>query len=170
MPRWNAMNLARTCRACLTGFAGFALVILPASLAEATFGPRTVIGANYQQTSTTLSGNGSTAGNCNGFSNCFVLFQPAPGQKALIVQHVSCRVSVDAGAMSFGLLWIRKGQDLPFKRVPLLPVPSAGATWIVNSPVMHLIEPGERPLVFLAGTAAAAWNGECTISGQLQQP
>ena len=98
------------------------------------------------------------------------MFQPAPGQKALIVQHVSCRVTVDAGAMSFGLLWIRKGQDLPLKRTPLLPVPSAGATWIVNSPVMHQVASGERPLVFFAGTAAAAWNGECTISGRLIEP
>jgi hypothetical protein len=164
------MNAARASRACLAGFAGFALVILPASLAEATYGPRTTIGTNYQQTSTTTSANGSNPASCNGFSNCFILFQPAPAQRALIVQHVSCRVSVDAGNMSFGLLWIRKGPDLPLKRIPLLPVPTAGATWIVNSPVMHLIESGERPLVFLAGTAAAAWSAECTISGQLQQP
>jgi hypothetical protein len=41
----------------------------------------------------------------------------------------------------------------------------------VNSPVMHLVESGERPKVFFVNSSAAAnWSfNECTISGTLQQ-
>jgi hypothetical protein len=67
----NAATVARVGRACL---AGFALVILSASLAAATYGPRTTIGNNYQQTSNTESANGIDQGSCVNTTNCYVLF------------------------------------------------------------------------------------------------
>jgi len=159
-------NAATIRRACV---AGFALVILSASLAGAEYGPRTKIGNNYQQTSTTLSTDGSTQANCNGGFACYALFSVPPGQKALVVQHVSCRVSVNAGSLLNGRLQTRKGQTFPLRRTHLVPVPTTGTWSVVNSPVRHLVESGERPLVSLFNSAIADWLAECTISGTLQQ-
>jgi hypothetical protein len=163
----NAITIARTGHACL---AASALVFLSASLAQAEYGPRTTIGANYQQTSNTQSLDGTNAGSCNGNGTCLVLFQVAPAQKPLIVQHVSCRVSVSAGGLVLGYLGTRKGQTFAFKRTQLLPVNTAGSHSVINNPVMHLFETGERPFVYLDNSAAANWGVECNISGQLKQP
>ena len=164
---WITANAARFRRAHL---AGFALVILSASLAEAEYGPRTKIGANYQQSSTTRSTNGidPDPGSCSGVINCYVLFQVPPAQKALVVQHMSCRGHVTAGGLYTGYLRTRKGGTVPLRRTPILPVNTAAGWWVVISPVMHLVESGERPLVYLANSASANWVVECTISGKLQ--
>jgi hypothetical protein len=168
---WNAANAARACRASRVCLAGFALVILSASLAEAIYGPRTTIGANYQQTSNTRSADGINAGNCSG-STCAVLFQPAPQQKALIVQHVSCHLIVSAGELQVGRLFTRKGQTFPLRRTNLLPVPKPPGRWVVSSPVMHLVGSGERPVVgFQNSLSGNNWSATvCSISGQLKQP
>jgi hypothetical protein len=50
-----------------------------------------------------------------------------------------------------------------------VPVPTTGTWSVVNSPVRHLVESGERPLVSLFNSAIADWLAECTISGTLQQ-
>jgi hypothetical protein len=159
----------RVGRACL---AGFFLVILSASLAGAAYGPRTTIGANYQQTSNTTSTDGFSEGTCIiGAGSCFILFQGAPQQKALIVQHVSCRVSVTAGGLLYASLLTRQGQNLLLKSTTLLPVHTTGTLWVVNSPVMHLLNVGERPVVFLFNSMATGWSlMECNISGQLKNP
>jgi hypothetical protein len=157
-------NTARFRRAYL---AGFALVILTASLAEAEYGPRTKIGANYQQSSTTTSVNGIVAGTCS-VGECAVLFQGASAQKALIVQHVACRVGVSTGGLAHGYLRTRKGSTFPLRFTHFVPVNTTGNVWVVNSPVMHLVESGERPLIVLSNSAAADWTAECTISGKLQ--
>ena len=169
MSMCNTANVARAGRACL---AGFALVILSASLAEAIYGPRTKIGANYQQTSTTMSLHGFTEESCNGNAGCVVLFQRPLGQKPLIVQHVSCRVNINAGSLRSGVLQTWKGSTstFPRKRTYLVPVPTGGNVWVVNSPVMHLVESGERPVVLLTNSAVIGWFVECSISGTLQQP
>ena len=159
---FKAATLARTC------LAGFALVILSASLAGAVFGPRTKIGDNYQQTSTTTSTNGTTEGSCNNIGFCYVLFQVTPAQKPLIIQHVSCRVSVSAGGLTWGHLRSRKGQSSPLKHTFLLPVNTTGNFWAVNSPVMHLLETGERPVVLVSNSAGANWSLQCNISGVLK--
>jgi hypothetical protein len=165
MSKWNTANVARAGRACL---AGFALVILSASLAEATYGPRTKIGANYQQTSSTTSPNGSTAGSCN-TNVCYVLFQVPPAQKSLIVQHVSCRVRlVSGGEIREVILRTRKGQDFPRRSTFLVPVPTSGDYRVVNSPVMHLVESGERPQLFIHNSQDTIWVVDCSISGKLQ--
>jgi hypothetical protein len=163
----NTATITRTSRACL---AASALVILSVSLAEAAYGPRTKIGNNYQQTSTTKSSDGSTEGSCNGGNTCYVLFQLPPAQKPLIVQTVSCRVLVNAGGLDYAWLRSRKASVIPLRRTYLAPVKTTnGNHWIVSSPVMHLIESGERPVVFIANSAGATWSiVECTISGQLQ--
>jgi hypothetical protein len=167
---WNAANVARVGRSCSVCLAGLALVDLPASLAEAAYGPRTKIGKNYQQSSNTRSTNGSTEGSCNGFGFCYILFGLPSGQKALIVQHVSCLVSVAAGSLLYGSLRTRKGQTFPFRRTALMAVPTTtGTRWVVNSPVMHLVQSGERPFVFLQNSTNANWGSTiCTISGKLQ--
>jgi hypothetical protein len=162
---FKAATLARTC------LAGLALVVLSASLANAIYGPRTTIGNNYQQTSSTTSPDGTNAGNCNGVATCYVLFQVTPAQKPLIVQHVSCRASISAGGLLYGYLRSRNGQTVPLRRTHLLPVNTTGTWWVVNSPVMHLLESGERPVVFFQNSATANWgNMDCNISGQLKQP
>jgi hypothetical protein len=167
----NTAKVARIGCACLAGPAGVVLVILSASLAEATYGPRTTIGANYQQTSNTRSADGIIEGNCFGVDSCWVLFQPAPQQKALIVQHVSCHLVVSAGELQVGTLLNRKGQLLPLRSMDLLPVPTTVARWVVNSPVMHLVKSGERPVVSFLNSTNANWSVlECSISGRLQQP
>jgi hypothetical protein len=159
---FKAATLARACRA------GFALAILSASLAQADYGPRTTIGNSYQQTSTTPSANGINEGSCSGLSDCHILFQAAPQQKRLIVQHMACLVVVSAGDLHFGSILTRKGQTL--KRTYLLPVHTTSGFWVVNTPVMHLFESGERPLVRFLNSTNANWGVECNISGRLQQP
>jgi hypothetical protein len=166
---FNAATIARAGRAGLACLAGFALVILSALVAEAVYGPRTTIGANYQQTSTTQSTDGINAGSCIGVPNCYLLLQVAPQQKSLIVQHVSCVVTVSAGEVFFGRLQTRKGQTFPLRHTHL--VSTTGLGWLVNSPVKHLVESGERPLILFANNSAASnWSIECSISGTLQQP
>jgi hypothetical protein len=163
----NADTIARAGRACL---AGLALVMLSAPIAEAVYGPRTVIGANYQQTSTTTSTNGITEGACNSTAICYILFQ-APPQKALIVQHVSCRVAVRSGALFDGSLETEKGKAFPLKHTHLVPVPTTSTElWLVNSPVMHLVKLGEKPNVHFRNSRVAEWIIECSISGQLTEP
>jgi hypothetical protein len=163
----NTPTIARACRAAL---AGFALVILSASLAEAEYGPRTTIGVNYQQTSTTTSTDGINEGSCNGSSSCAILFQRAPEQKRLIVQHVSCRVNLSTGGLRYGILQTRKGQTFPLRRTYLTAL-NTGTFSVVNSPVMHLVESKENPLLSLQNSANANWfTLQCSISGQLKQP
>ena len=164
MPTWNANTLARSC------CAGLALVILSASLAETSYGPKTTIGANYQQTSDTASKNEISQAACDATFHCYLLFQPAPQQKPLIVQHVSCRVFASAGELRWGELRSREGQAFPFRWAPLVPVSTGGGWWVVNAPVMHLVKSGERVFVAFNSGAAADWNGVCTISGRLEQP
>lgn len=166
---WNAAPLARACRASL---AGFTLVVLPASLAQATYGPRTTIGSSYQQTSDTLSVNGVDQGSsCNGISTvCYVLFQQAPQQRPLIVQHVSCRMQVTAGELRSGHLAVRKGGTLQFRHTYLVPVHTTGNFFIMNSPVLHLVKSGQRVVIQFWNTVTGNWLGGCNISGKLQQP
>jgi len=160
----NASTIARAC------LAGFALVILSASLAGATYGPRTKIGTNYQQTSNTRSNNGSFEGNCNGLPICAVLFQRTVGQKPLIVQHVSCVGQVSAGSLRSASLGTYKEGTFPLRQTQLVPVATTGGWWVMNSPVKHLVESGERPFVFFNNSAGADWlSVQCTISGTLQQ-
>jgi len=163
----NAASVALTGRSCL---AGFVFILVSASLAEAVYGPRTSIGTSYQQTSTTQSLDGINEGNCIASSTCSVLFQRAPQQKGLIVQHVSCSVSVSAGGLRNGFLQTRKGQVFPFRFTQLTPVPTTGTWWTVNSPVMHLVESKEYPRVGFSSSANADWYIVCSISGQLKQP
>ena len=167
---FNAAIMERAGRAGLACLAGSVLVILSAVVAEAFYGPRTTIGANYQQTSNTTSLDGINEGDCVGVSVCYILLQVPPQQKALIVQHVSCIVIVSAGEISNGLLRTRKGQTFPLRHTRLVPVLTTGSTWVVNSPVKHLGESGERPVVSFANSAAAHWSVECSISGTLTQP
>jgi hypothetical protein len=164
-PIMSTRNTTNIARACLVGSA---LVILSASLAQAEYGPRTTIGANYQQTSTTTSINGIAEGSCNGNGHCFILFQAAPAQKPLIVQHVSCTAIVSAGGLRSASLRTRKGQTFPTKRTHLLPVNIGSTFWAVNSPVMHLLETGERPVVLVSNSAGANWSLQCNISGVLK--
>ena len=159
---YNAATLARA------GLAGIALVILSASFAEAIYGPRTKIGNNYQQTSSTTSPNGSTEGSCN-TNICYVLFQVPPAQKSLIVQHVSCRVRlVSGGEIREIILRSRKGQTFPLRSTFVVPVPTSGDYRVVNSPVMHLVESGERPQLFFHNSQTTIWVLDCSISGRLQ--
>lgn len=163
---FNAATIARVSRAHL---AALAFVILSASLAEATYGPRTTIGNSYQQFSNTWSSDGINQGSCHGFSSCYVLFQLPPRQKALIVQHVSCRAQISTGIVQYGFLQTRKEQIRPARLTHLMPVPTTGGWAIVNSPVMHLVESGERPLVRYVNNTAANWSVvACAISGTLQ--
>jgi len=171
MSMWDPIAIGRACRA---GLAGFGLVILSASLADAGYGPRTIVGEHYQQTSTTTSSNGINEGSCTSRHDCYILFQPAPQQKALTVQHVSCYVYVSGGVLRYGFLGAQQGGAHLLRRKHLVPVRTNGTTYstdsIVNGPVTHLVKPGERPYVYLRNSVAGStWLVECDISGQLQQ-
>jgi hypothetical protein len=158
----NAMTVARVCRA---GLAGSALVILSAALAAAEFGPRAIIGKNYQQSSNT---GGVTEFACDSSSLCLLAFQPIPQQQPLLVQHVACRVNVSAGSLLTASLETWSGQTLVSRHTNLVPVATSGLWWAVNSPVIHLIKSGERPIVRFDNTAGADWFVDCNISGTLQ--
>ena len=162
---FNAAIIARAGRAYL---AGFVLMTLSVSLAQAEYGPRTTVGNNYQQSSSTLSPNGLNQGNCNGF-NCYVLFQRAPQEQSLIIQHVSCAIIVE-GTVALVAVGNREGQTLLSTISYIVPVHQAGDVWLVNSPVMHLVRSGERPVIALQSSPGGSWSIICTISGKLQQP
>lgn len=170
MSIWNTANRARACRVCVACLAGCALVVLSASFAGAEYGPRTTIGKNYQQTSDTTSVDGIASGNCSDSLSCYVLFQRAPQQKALIVQYVSCIVTASTGEIRIGILVTRKGQTFPLRHTNLAPVRTTGGTWAVNSPVMHLLKSGERAVVRFINSTAATWGATCNISGKLVKP
>jgi hypothetical protein len=128
-------------------------------LAEADYGPRTRIGAKYQQWSNTLTSN------CSGSISCTVLFQRAPQLKALIVQHVSCHAIASTGGLQVVRLATLNG---PQTRTTLVPVP-VGSRWAANSPVMHLVESGKRPVISFQNSTSTNWSlVECSISGQLK--
>jgi hypothetical protein len=167
---FDAAITARAGRAGLACLAAFALVILSVLVAEAVYGPRTTIGANYQQWSTTTSLDGTNLGGCANTTSCYILFGVPPQQKALIVRHVSCGVGVSAGGLLSGGLLTRKGQAFPGRVTVLVPVHMTGVYRVVNSPVMHLVESGERPVVFLSNSTSSSWAVECSISGTLTQP
>jgi len=166
---FKAATLARACRA---GLAGFVLVTLSVSFAQAEYGPRTTIGNNYQQTSDTVSENGvNQSTHCTNTQFCFVLFQTAPQQKPLIVQHVSCHLSVSPGVVRTARLVTRSGQDFVGRLSYLVPVHTEGAFWVINNPVMHLLKSGERAVIRLSSSVATDWGAnDCNISGKLQQP
>jgi hypothetical protein len=164
---FNAAAVARGGFACL---AAFAVSILSGPLAQAEYGPRTVFESNYQQTSNTTSNNGRTEAACNSANSCYVLFQRAPGQKKLIIRHVSCVVNSPNGALKYGEIYTRKGSAERFRRSPLSPVSALGDDWIVNSPVMHLISSNERPSIRFHNSTLTFWDLRCSISGTLLNP
>lgn len=167
----NTIAVARVCRASL---AGLALVILSASsLAAAEYGPRIILGNNYQQSSSVTSKGGSTLdpGPCTNTVNCYVLFQTIPQNRPLIVKHVGCRVirDIPTGALRSAHLRTRKGQTFPFTWTPLEHTGLNGNE-AINSPVMHLLKSRERPFFWFVGTVATQWTIDCSISGTLLQP
>jgi hypothetical protein len=161
-------NVAIIARAGSALLAGFGLTILSASLAWPVYGPRTTIGANYQQWSAQQSPNGIDPGQCTG-SGCNVLFQAIPQQKQLIVRHVACRANVNTGALISVQVRTRGVGVFPDRYTPLVPVNLSTGWWAVNSPVMHLLKSGERPIVSFSNTASAVWIAECSISGTFHQ-
>jgi hypothetical protein len=171
---FNAAIIARAGRAGFACLAGFALVILSASLAAADYGPRIILGNNYQQWSDVTSKGGSTLdpGPCTNTINCYVLFQPIPQNRPLIVQNVGCRISraTPTGLLRSVHLRTRKGQTFPFTWTPLVPARVQTGDEAVNSPVMHLLKSGERPFFWFVGTVATQWTIDCSISGTLLQP
>ena len=166
-------NRAAVASAGLVCLAGFVLVILSASLAEAEYGPRTAIGANYQQTSTTESENGIDQASCIGTTRCFVLFQQVPKEWPLIIQHVSCLVyvsSASGGDVPYGTIETRRRKTFLLRQTFLVPLRRSDFLWVVNSPAMHLLKAGERAVVSFFSSANAGFNPVCTISGRLLQP
>jgi hypothetical protein len=145
------------------------LIILATSLAGAEYGPRTTIGKSYQQYSNTTSTNGINPGTCGGSSFCYVMFQVAPQQQTLTIQHVACLVGVTPGGLNHVRLGTRKGQTFLQRYTPLVPVHTTGTWWAVNGPVMHLIKSGERPYVIIGNSQNATnWLPSCSISGTLR--
>jgi hypothetical protein len=92
-----------------------------------------------------------------------------PQQLPLIVQHVSCIVTVTAGTVRFARLATRKGDTAPYTMTQLLPASNDGAAWVISSPVVHLLKSGERPHLIFSNSENANWQIECNVSGQLQQ-
>ena len=149
--------------------AAIAFAILPASIGQAEYGPKTTVGTYYQQTSSTLSVDGVAASSCTSATACFVLFQKLPKKKKLIVQNVSCFVAISAGGLRTVMLWGRTGTDFPLKRTMVLPVATVDSgAWLANSPVVHLFKAGERPVIYMTASAVANWtNVHCNVSGEL---
>ena len=155
--------------------AGCALVILSTSFAEAiigSYGPRTIIGSNYQQTSDGQSTavDGFNQGQCTNVSLCRVLFQKVPQKQKLIIQNVSCYVQIDSGSLFYGQLQTRHGQTIIQRNTTLTPVATTQGYWIVSSPVMHLVETGQNAFITFVSSTSAYWGTECSISGQLKTP
>jgi hypothetical protein len=165
MRSWNAITVARVCRA---GLAGLALVILSVSHAAAEYGPRTKHGDKYQQWSDETTLDGLQPAPCHNTVSCYVLFQAIPGNRPLIVEHATCTASISHGELRSVHLRTKRGQTFPFTWTPLVPVSTSGTWWAVNSPVIHLFKSGESPVVLLVNDSAAAWFVDCSISGTLQ--
>lgn len=163
------MLSATTRSAAVGGLLSAMSLSCPLAEAQTTYGPRTIAGDFYQQTTNVQSLDGINATACNNTDTCRILFQSVPSDQALIVQHIACFINPIAGEIRRASLESRKGQSaFPYRVTNFLPVKNSSSEGFVNAPVLHLIPANERPIITLYKTATSNFGlTECSISGHL---
>ena len=145
------------------------LSLCSAAQAQSQYGPRTVLGNFYQQTSNTQSIDGVHVAPCTSTAVCNVLFQAVPSSKAMVIQHVSCLVNPVGGQVTGAYLRTHSGQTVPYRVTDFLP-DNAGNSY-VNIAVLHLVLANERPFITLNRSGTGDFGlTECSISGQIVTP
>jgi hypothetical protein len=148
--------------------AALTLSLAAASAASAGFGPITIIGEHYHQSSDVTSPTGLAAGACTNTTKCYFLFEVAPGNRKIFVDRLACRVT--NGAIPIDLhVRVRKGKVLQPRFWNLLPVGFSGNLLIVNSSVALPLKAGERAVVYFENQQAATYSGRCDLYGQVVQ-
>jgi hypothetical protein len=156
---------ARPFRAAL---GALAILSVSASAASADFGPITIVGDHYHQSSDVTSPNGITEGACTSTTKCYFLFEIAPGSRRIFVDRLACRVT--NGAIPIDLhVRVRRGNTLLPRFWNLLPIGFSGNLLIINSSVALPLKAGERAVVYFENQQAATYSGRCDLYGQVVQ-
>jgi hypothetical protein len=148
----------------------FAFVVSSVSVTAALYGPRVTVGEYYQQTSSTTSRDGINEAPCdnnNPGGSCDFMFQVAPDQKSIIVEHVSCSVFSSPDVRSAILHSRKSNSTLPFRYSVLTPVRTSVIGTVVSGTVLHPLAAGERALVQVDFGSTTNVSGFCTISGRV---
>ena len=156
---------ARPFRAAL---GALAVLSVSASAAFADFGPITIVGEHYHQTSDVTSPTGIAAGACTSTNKCYFLFEVAPGNRKIFVDRLACRVV--SGAIPVDIhVRVRKGNALQSRFWNLLPIGFSGNVIIINTSVALPLKAGERAVVYFENQQTATYSGRCDLYGQIVQ-
>jgi len=153
----------------------FATALVAAAPAVANeFGPRVAVGGVYHQTSDVTSTDGAhqNGGHCTNVHGCFVLFQRAPNNQEVIIEHVSCRLAASAPNLTGVFLLSRLNGNFVFEQSTLIPVKvtASSSLWNVSGNVLHPLHADEIPLVQIDGDTSGNIAGVCSISGHVVTP
>ena len=151
--------------------AAFFVSALPAL--SSNYGPRTLIGDVYQQTSTTESPDGINLASCDNVSHCYIVFQPVLGQRQIIIEHASCWVFSSDATAKLGQVELKSRRDteIQFRNTFLIPYDANGFSWLVSGTVLHPLDTTDRPLMFFQfDKVGLNISAECTISGHVVTP
>jgi hypothetical protein len=142
------------------------LLLAGSAWASGAYGPRITVGNVYQQTSSLTSLDGAHAANCSNTDTCYVLFQQAPGQKKLIVEHVACDATVNPTVSVVRALLMSK---TVVHSAALLPVQMMTSTITeISQSVLFPLVANERAVVYLGYSGVASVvSPSCTVSGHL---
>jgi hypothetical protein len=139
-----------------------------AALNAGAYGPRITVGDVYQQTSAKATYNGLAGDGCETTATCYVMFQ-APARKAVIIDHVACRI-FQIGAADIHFVQLMSKASAGDHAVALTPTRMEAGYVTVSQPVLFPIERTERPMVLMTFSTSIGVLPECTISGHVVNP
>jgi len=144
-----------------------ALVAASASVAAAGFGPQTILGDFYHQTSDVTSPDGLANGACTGVTSCFIVFQPAPNNRKIFADRVSCQITHAAAFTVLANARVRTANNqLPLRLWDVAFFGGPGTTF-VNANVRLPLKAGERLVFSVTVHQAANIAGRCSLSGEI---
>jgi len=152
-----------------------AAVVMPVSFAAATVGPKTTFQSFFQQTSNTITFDGSIFNfGCPNNTNCYVIFSKVPAGENLVINQVSCYMNVGwpttAGALVRVQLYPRLSQTVQ-RTQEMVAVKTSDNDFAVNGATMEIFKAGDAPQILLHTNFAAQFaEVSCTISGLIYGP
>jgi len=156
-------------------FVGVAACVLPVSFAAATIGPKSTFQSFFQQTSSTITFDGSTFNfGCANNTNCYVIFSKVPAGNNLVINQVSCYVNVGWPDTAGDLVRVQlyPSRNMTVQRTQeLTTVKTSMNDFAVNGTTMQIFHAGDTPQILLHTNFAAQFSEvSCTISGLIYTP
>lgn len=165
-PMPTLSTVSATARPFRAALGALAVLSVSASAAFAGFGPITIVGNHYHQSSDVTSPTGTAAGACTATTKCYFLFQVAPSSLKIFVDRVSCKVT--SGAIPVDLhVRVRRGSTLLPRYWNLLPIGFSGNVIIVNASVALPLKAGESAVVYFENLQTVNFTGRCDLYGQV---